>query len=235
MRKYLIILVLLILISSCKLIYHTAPRYLKNYGFTHRYTDSASGLESKLNINGYFTINDTLNSGTTYGRYTNMIFFRDGMFVSRFHNCCDTNTKHIGKVIPMYLDSINKQRKNGNRVYGFYEGFIWGYYKVNGDTIKVQHIDRPLLGESHSFWYAYEIWFKIVDRNTIKEIYIYPIHKSTDSDISNFKHYKKSWIPVKAYFRPINEIPKSDGWLKYEDWFWENESRYNNWIIETNK
>lgn len=235
MRKYLLILISVSLTSSCKLIYHTAPGYLKNYGFTHRYTDTKSGIETKLNINGYFTINDTLNSGTSWGSYHNMIFFQDGMFVCGFHNCCDTNPKNIGKVIPMYLDSINKQRKNGTRVYGFYEGFEWGYYKVDGDTIKVQHIDRPALGESRSFWYAYEIWFKILDRNTIKEIYIYPIHKSTDSDISNFKDYKEYRIPVKAYFRPIDEIPESDGWLKYEDWFWDNESKYRYWINSTLK
>ena len=235
MRKYLIILILAFLFSSCKLIYHTAPKYLKNYGFTFRYTDTVSGLEKKLNINGYYTINDTLNSGYIYGRYTNMIFFRDGMFISGFHNCCDTNSDHIGKVIPMYLDSISAKRKNGTRVYPFYEGFIWGYYKLCGDTIKVQHIDRPSLGESRSFWYAYEIWFKILDRNTIKEIYIYPIHKTTDSDISNFNSYNKNCIPVKAYFRPIDEIPESDGWLKYEDWFWDNKSKYNNWINRTKK
>lgn len=235
MRKYLIVLIPALLFSSCKLIYHTAPKYLKNYGFTHRYSDTVSGLETKLNINGYFTINDALNSGTSYGTYTNMIFFRDGMFISGFHNCCDTSSDHIGKVIPIYLDSINIKRKNGIRIYPFYEGFVWGYYKLCGDTIKVQHIDRPALGESRSFWYAYEIWFKILDRNTIKEIYIYPIHKSKDSDISNFNSYKKDWNPVKAYFRPIDEIPESDGWLKYEDWFWDNESKYNNWINKIKK
>ena len=234
MRRYITILILILIIQSCKLVYHTAPRYIKNDGFTFRYSDTLTGLEKKLYIYGYFTINDTLNSGTIFGGYTNMIFFNDGMFVSGFHNCCDTTRQNIGKVIPTYIDSIVHQRKLGDRIYPFYEGFIWGYYKLIGDTIKVQHVNRPALGDMNRFWYAYEIWFKIKDRNTIEEIYQYPIHHMTESDKSNFEINKKKWTPVKAYFRPLDELPESDGWLKYEDWFWTNNDEYEIWNNKTN-
>jgi hypothetical protein len=192
------------------------------------------GLDKKLNINGYYTINDTLNSGTIIYGYTNMIFFDDGMFVSGFHKCCDTSKQNIGKVIPSYIDTIVDQRKLGDRIYTFYEGFIWGYYNLSGDTIKVQHISRPALGDMNRFWYAYEIWFKIINKNSIEEIYRYPIHHMTDSDKSNFEINKKKWTAVKAYFRPLDKLPESDGWLKYEDWFWKDNDKYNDWIQKTN-
>ncbi len=227
MRNFSIILVLGVILISCKLIYHTAPKYLKNHGFTYRYSDKSSKLEEKLNINVFFTL-DTLND---IGRipYARMLFFKDGMFVTEFYNHYDIGQYNIEDKTVKYLDSILYQRKKGIREDGFYERSEWGYYQVHGDTIKVQHIDRPALGESRSFWYAYEIWFKILNRNTVKEIYRYPIHKSTNADIQNFKISENLRIPVKAYFKPLKEVPESDGWLKYEKWFWEDKNQYTNW------
>ncbi|MGY5353443.1 hypothetical protein [Wenyingzhuangia sp. IMCC45467] len=231
MKKILYCSIIVVLLFSCKTIYNETSEYLKQKGFTYRYSDrNDSKLYEKLNINGYYTINDTLNSGDIFGSYTNLMFFPDGMFVSGFHNCCDT-VKEIGKVIPSYFKKIINERNSGLRNYSFYEDTHWGYYELKGDTIKVQHINVHMIGGMTKVWYSSRNWFKIIDKNRIKEIYRYPIKKMTKLDSLNHEKYYKNRVNlVEAYFVPLENIPKSDGWLKYEKWFWENEEDYNIWI-----
>jgi hypothetical protein len=223
MRKYWIILTLIFITTSCKLIYHSAPSFIKEWMF--KYPDSLSGLNDKLNINGYYTIDDELNSGYIYGNYTNMIFFDDGMFVSGFFNLKDIETSKVGQVIPKYIDRLIKSRDNGERVYEFYEGCIWGYYFVKGDTIIVRNIKRPFLGSSDSFWYSDEKWFKIIDKDSICTILSSPW---IDEAAKN-----KSQLCM--YFRPLIQRPESDGWLKYEKWFWQDKVKYKTWLKKQNK
>lgn len=236
----IVILVLIIfLFTSCRLMYYKAPDYLKKQGFTFKYEEEQTALKKILNINGYFTVNDTLNSGNIVRPNNNMMFFNDGMFLTDFDDCCDTLREHIGKVIPMFMDSVVIDRKLGHRKYQFYEFPAWGHYKVSGDTIKLQYVHRPMWGGMNRFWYAYEWWFKVIDRNTLEAIYRYPIHKLNQYEKTDWEKRKKEGDLFKSYFkvhfRPVPEIPESDGWLKYEGWFWKNKEEYEKWKIQYEK
>ena len=207
MKKILIIyLPFVLLISSCKFLYYKAPKYIKN-NFGYCYSGEKTELNKLLNIYGYFQLN--INSGNSSFN-ENIMFFNDGMFVTGFK----------------YLAEINDNYKNGLTSV-FYESTGWGLYKLSGDTIKVRYVKRPFYGSSSRFWYAYEVRYKIIDRNTIKQIYKIPIHKTADGDIEKFKI-----IGSKKIFIPVKVKPPSDGWIKGEEWFWCNKEQYKKWKQE---
>ena len=229
MKKYLGLFIVLIIVISCRT-FSPVPKYLKEVGFNFRYEDKQTQLSEKLNVNGYFTLNDTLNSMPLRRGYMNTIFFSDGMFVTYFYEDNDTASSEIGKVIPSYINKVIDKRQKGERYFNFYESAHWGYYKVNGDTIKVQHINRPFMYSQYIRWDAFEIWFKIIDRNNIIEIYRKPINKLTEADLNGFYQYESKREKYKLYFLPLEEMPESDGWLKYEDWFWKAPVKYDKWL-----
>ena len=71
-------------------------------------------------------------------------------------------------------------------------------------------------------WSAWEVWYKVIDRNTLEEIYYNPIHYMSESDWENWeknkKQREKTIVPAK--FIPVDEKPIPNCWLKEEDWFW---------------
>jgi len=70
------------------------------------------------------------------------------------------------------------------------------------------------------YWYAYEVWYKVIDRNTIIEIYSKPLHYMSESDWKIYyeaKKHEKKKLPAK--FISIEVLPNSNCWLKKERWF----------------
>jgi len=233
MKRLLIYIILSILLESCIHVYFVAPGYLKNEGFSFRYIEDKTNLNELLNINGYYTTIDNLNSGCISCTNMNLLFFDDGMFVSGFANRVDSNHNEIGKVIPRYIDNVIEKRNDGIRDASFYKYSNWGYYQLFSDTIKIQQVHRPWFMDMDYNWYAYEIWFKIIDRNNIVEINHFPIHKISDSDLKSYYEREKLKPEIKAYFRPLHQLPKSDGWLKYSKWFWNYKDEYKKWIKDS--
>ena len=204
--------------------YYPIPRYLKKNTFNSIYSGDTTQLSEKLNINGYFTVNDTMNSGSISHGYMNMIFFNDGMFVTGFFNFIDSRLK-FNEVIPDYIENIINLKRQGKRHFSFYEDESWGYYKLQGDTLKVQHFFRAhLSGQTGNS--GYEILFKIIDRNHIIEIGRNQLNKKHEA----FMYYEMEREKYKLYFVPLKEIPESDSWLKYKEWFWEDSEEYKMWI-----
>ena len=235
MKRFLIYIILSVLLGSCIQVYFVAPTNLRNEGFTFRYNEDKTNLNELLNINGYYTTIDTLNSEYISRINMNLMFFDNGMFVSGFDDIKDSNHTDIGEVIPRYIDNVIEKRNDGIRDNSFYKYSNWGYYQLFGDTIKIQQIHRPWFMYMDYNWYAYEIWFKVIDRNNIIEINQFPIHKISDSDLKLYYDREKLKPEIKAYFRPLHQLPKSDGWLKYSKWFWNDKDKYKKWKKNSKK
>jgi len=228
MKKNLLLFVIILLLTSC-VSYYPVPRSIRKNALNSVYSGDTTNLNEKLNINGYFTVNDTMNSGWISHGYMNMMFFNDGMFVTGFHNFRDTNLT-FNEVIPNYIENIINLKKQGKRHFSFYEDECWGIYEVRGDTIKVKHFFRAhLSGQIGND--GYEMLFKIIDRNHIIEINRTQLNKKEEV----FKYYEMERKKNKLYFVPLKELPESDGWLKYKKWFWKDPEKYENWIKDRDR
>jgi hypothetical protein len=242
MKKLILEFLILSSLTSCSLLFsHKAPKYIKE-GFNFCYNGQPTGIDSIINIDGYYSITNTFNEPVFSNSFNReiieyeldslngyLMFFEDGTFISGFH---DTNPERINKTksnMSEYMHEITENNNLGVSSY-FYEGFSWGRYYISCDTIKGQHVKRPIKGSTNSFWYAYEVWFKVIDRNTIIEIYRKPIHIMTDSDWNNFQHGQKKRLTNPAKFFPVKEIPNSNGWIKYEKWFWCDENEWSTFM-----
>ena len=223
--KYKFIIYLAFLsFTSCTVFFHKTPRYIKAND-NLKYTTTDTQLSEILNINSYFTYNDTLNSGYIWSTHLNLMFFEDGMFASDFES--DNRKKHeVGIEMPRYFRKIIELRKNEEKEPGFYKFSAWGYYKLSGDTIKVKYVNRPALGGMSYQWYALEIWYKIIDKNHLMEIYRLPF---SETGISNERFMNNESNKRIYYCCPLNEKPESDGWIKYKKWFWLNKENYKEW------
>jgi len=119
-----------------------------------------------------------------------------------------------------------------NNIVGFYSPI--GFYKLYGDTIKIQMIDRGygLTGSSFS-----EKWYKIIDKNTLKLIY-----GAQDQITDNYfaKYYLEEYNITKYYnsyarFIPLDSIPYFENTLKKDKFFWEDEKDWKEYMKNRKK
>lgn len=213
-----IIIIVSISLTSCA--YFTVPKHIKQ-GFTYCYDGKNTGIKSLLNIDGYYVIPkpyDKYGKNAVYMHeidtfYLNLMFFEDGIFVDNFYDCNSERLMKNEQNIPLYFKEIAEDKKAT-----FYQSFNWGCYIISRDTIKVQFLNHPAL--LSPTWTAFEIWYKVIDRNTIIEIDSKPIHYMTKSDWDNNLKYKKERKIYPARFIPVDVMPSSDCWLKKKEWFW---------------
>jgi hypothetical protein len=69
-------------------------------------------------------------------------------------------------------------------------------------------------------WRPHEVWYKIIDRNTIAIVSKYGSHVGKNYNV----------IPLK--FHATLEKPSSNGWIKQEKWFWANENEYLDYMAK---
>ena len=213
--NFFIVLSWLILFLSCG-----APRMIKKNFIC--YNEKDTGIDSLLNTNGYYTISginrDKIHrrpiqsilfvSGDTIR--TNILFFKDGIFLFGFHN--------YDQKISDYIEDVINRRSSG-RNHPFYIWGFWGKYTIDGDTIKAQYINHPGMTNT---WMGYESWFKVIDRNTIKliasrKLFYDKFHKDKSEMDLVFLNDKDC---LNANFIPLSAVPPSDTWLKKRKWFW---------------
>ena len=187
-------ILLTLIVTSCG--YVSAPRYIKK-GFTYKFENKYTGIDTVININGYF-VKKIPNRRTVYSIgwktqvryeddtiYSRFLFYPNGIYVAGFHdfnNLKQDKSEDINRYFAEIVhDSVGKVKRE------FYTYSEWGSYKLYHDTIKVQFIYRPGILALNDSWEAYESWYKVIDRNTIIEINLIPIRKTTDSDKSNWE------------------------------------------------
>lgn len=183
------------------------------------YTKNNTGLDTLINIHGFYTkmvINENEGIlGMRHGKfqklgidtsYFNFVFFNDGIFVG--------DISAPGRSISNYLD----QMFNGEKTFND-RAFYQGSYSIQGDTIKVQYISP---GYSN-VWNGYEIWYRIVDKNTIVDFYRkYLGLSASDRTKEAYKpRYYDNANPSRFVF--VKNMPESSSWLKKEKWFYCNQ------------
>lgn len=147
--------------------------------------------------------------------YSNIMFFNDGVFVKEFQQLICNNCKGVEDKTS-YLKSLENNEHSKTDL--FYNGFKWGIYRVEGDIIKTQSVNRQ--SWPNPYWYLVEVWYKISDDRLIE---IYSKDLIDDEELV----IKVDNIPFD--FIETGLILPSNTWLKKEKWFWCDEEQYKEW------
>ncbi len=216
MNKYIVIF-LVIVLQSC-IIYKVKDNIIES--FTYCWDENNPDLDTLLNFDGFYhkpyikykdTINKIVDRGATY--YPSYIFYKNGF--------CTMNP-------PLIWISI--EEKNEMPKEGFVNGSVWGLYSISGDTIKAQYIPKPGGMSSKKI----EIWFKIVNENTIQRLYFKYRDTITYEEVS--KYQQNNIVDDLMQFVKLDTLPNPyDSWLIKEKWFWCNEEDYKAYMKEKNK
>lgn len=237
--KTLSLFLVVLVITSCQ--YAVMPHRIKKE-LTYCYTNNNSGLDSLLDISGYYSFNqeysidrsDSIASKkyrlgvvTCYKNIcTNILFFKDGIITLGFFD--------YEQQIPEYINEIYKRTQQGKKSQ-FYNYGYWGKYIIEDGIIKAQLTNRP--SPLSATWMPFEVWFKIDNKNTIQLI------------ASRYLHYTKSYQNkshmdlvmltendyLSAKFTPLEVELPSNAWLKNRKWFWCNKEEYKKWKTEKTK
>jgi hypothetical protein len=213
-------IILLIMTSSCS--QKVAPKYVKEV-FTYCYDGKNTGIESLLDIDGYYVIAEPFDNSGDNSKidtsYFNIMFYGNGVCVLNFFPLDNKGRFIDNKYMPLFFQTIIKERESKTSSI-FYNFFKWGRYIIEGDTIKAQCIYRPRAGETTSIWGINEVWYKIINSTTIIEIPSESLTNTTTSDLMYHMFKNKERISLSARFVPLTVKPTPDCWLMKEDWFW---------------
>jgi len=206
MKKVMILPLSLLVFYGCS--YPNIPTEIKQK-FAVCYTGKDTGIESHIEINGYYTIYEQNNYRN------NMIFFKDGMFASQFIIIPDLYASDtcINLIQGRTLIRNNKSYINSE----FYSGMYW----IVGDTIKVRDLNRS--SQLSSIFFS-ESWFKIIDRQTLQYIYYKPLIVDIRTyAVKTIEEWQNGRNLPLAKYHCVDSIPSSDSWLKEQKWLWCNE------------
>ena len=174
-------------------------------------------IRNWIEINGYYPLPPPRyippNQGDWQGwrNIGSIMFFEDGTWVY-FH--FQTEVFEDTYKIQQNMSKCIEGWKNGKLVNW---GNDWGVYKVENDTITVLSYDTNVFRQ-----YYDERRYKVIDRQTIQEIYYQDLQKKFEID--------NPWIlnePIT--FTPADSLPSSDCWLKKQKWIWRNEQDWRDY------
>ena len=204
--------------------YPNIPKSIEN-SFTYCYAGKNTGLDTLINIDGYYremsfnkrspTVGGFLKDTSIYyidTSYHYFMFYEDGIFVYNIRDSYyDVNKKElVKKDVSLFMKDFIENTENSARQ--FYSNF-WGGYIICGDTIRMQSMYKGM--SLNSGWHLGEVWYKIIDKNTILCINSFNLPEMS-------RPKERTHYPV--VFFPIPEKPKSDrSWILREKWFWCNE------------
>lgn len=193
MKRAGLLVFILLVFTKCTMV---VPYEVKK-NFDYCFDGNNTGLDSLIRINGYFYPKvyegeyfDSIQSKDTL--YPSYVFYSNG-FVH---------------VEPWYEYLIKEDEK-------LYFGKRWadyGIYILVGDTIKLKYINPPG-GMSREMA---EIWFKIIDSNTIQKIYQGIGDDILSGELPPLNPYLDS---IFTYSPLENKIEPEDTWIMKKKWF----------------
>ena len=203
----------------CSCCYNIVSKNIKQ-NFAYCYDGKDTGIDSLIYIEGYydFRYEDCPSC------YRRVMFYKDGTYVTGpFYTRGESVQSHFNNIV----------NRNPKELYYFHKYNEWGHYIIRSDTIKLQSVDRPVWGSMDPTWKFYEVWYKIIDRNTI--IGIYPSKKPNryTVHIEEDNYMRRYGIPAK--FTPLTVRPDSNCWLKEKKWFWCNEEDWEEYKTQIKK
>ena len=190
--------------------------------FTYHYTGEDTGINSVLNINGFFY--DSLH--VNYD--SNTMFFKNGLVVQSI-----SDGKRLKKGqdqdIALLLKEIAKN-EDLEYLHNFYN-VDWGRYVLCGDTIKIQMIKRHfgMVSGRH----GYVLWYKILDRNTLRKIYVDFFYFSDlpESKRDEYTYYPNECTDIIPLTFKEACVPSTDkAFILKHKWFWKDESMWREFM-----
>ena len=234
--KLFIIILSCLIISACQ---NHVPKSIKK-SFVYCYDDRYTGIDSLINIDGYYKEMSLHKRSPTVGGFlkdTSIYYIDTSYFYFMFYD----NGLYVYSISDIYYDEYKKEwikkdktsflkdfSENGETPEAnYFYGNYWGSYTIHWDTIKVQRIYK---GTSlNDGWAVSEHWYKVIDKNTIQRINSFNLPITMES-----QPVEKTENP--AIFVPISTKPKSDNsWILKERWFWCNESDWEEYMIKIGK
>ena len=169
--KILIVGVIISIIYGCSICKEITDNFI------YCYDGKRTGIDSILNIDGYYSMNHTMNQVFSYNNDEKSIgigdcmFFKDGFFIYSFQ--------------PSSNDGL------------------CGSYILRNDTIKAQFITNTKVEKC----YIEEIWFQIIDKNRIKWLGSSAFFKMTENNVKELKdkqYYPEPYkfIPLESFPNP---------------------------------
>lgn len=210
-RSYFIIISWLLTVIACQ-----PTRETRNsFQYSHYcYDGKPTGLDSILNTFGYYAFWKPFLNNVGYPSkqvqdtmYWKCLFFNDGFFIFNF--------------------DINYFQSTANNKYGFYNrGTRWGRYIIKEDTIKAQYVESP----GGMSWEKVEMWFKVVDRSTIKQLYSKARDPIGKKELQNYHYGVQNQKISSGVFVKYDSLPNPDkSWLKKRKWFWCDGQKFKDW------
>jgi hypothetical protein len=188
--KIIYLLSLFVIVSSC-----VVPRYLKE-SYIGCYDGIPTGIDSLLDLSGYFLATSSDPFARGYTRCLFLIFYNDGM---AFHTGGPIQSGGCNTYMQSQLQEAYPNRLSGGQ---------WGLYELKNNTIKIELVRPASPPETYSSEIARYI---ILDRHTIQEVI----------DFENINDVKATY-----HFVPVEKLPSSECWLKSQKWFWCDEKQY---------
>lgn len=172
------------------------------------YRGSYTGIDTIINTDGYYYLRQ--DDSSRFDGYS-FIFFKDGFFAYSPFSDPNITVKNNGEI--MKIDkAIN--------------GYFVGTYKIDNDTIKAQFSNPP----NAMSWTMTELWFEIVNNNTIRAINIPDNIIKKREQIRNTATYHRE-EKQDIVFIPLAKLPNpDDSWIKKRKWFWCEDALYNDWM-----
>jgi hypothetical protein len=191
--KFIILLQLLFVMHSCYIVHKSTIQE-----FDYCYSNSETGIESLININGYYEVSYASLNENKIIRKEAIVFYDDGIYLE-FPS------------VEMLYDSLSVSRKSWGEM-----NVRCGIYKYFQDTIKVQYV---YIGSATSG--CETIYYKVKRFDSIDEI----LCGNCDTPPKMF--LKNNQISVSINFIPYSKIPNANQiWLKQKKWFWCNEQEW---------
>jgi len=183
MKRVIFVFLVLYIFTNCTCI--IPPRIKKE--FKYCFTGEKTGLDTLININGYYAAAPGITqwSGRTWANDTlrpAYVFYDNGFVFST-----------------TAIDDFIENKKI----------ILWGMvepggYVLHGDTIKFQFVEAPG-GQTRDL---VEIWFKIIDKNTIKRI-----DAGANKPLQSFA--ERIYV-----FRSLEiKVKPEDTWIYNKSWF----------------
>jgi hypothetical protein len=199
--------------------------------FTLCYDSSTNYSNSKIKLNGYYVNIEPferphydLKTGEKKGStldtiYTNIMFFSDGLVIRGFNGLNCGNCDIFSNSQLLFDVSQNKKLETES----FYNGFNWGIYTIEGDTIKLHILNHP--PRFNPYWHLFEQWYLINNDGSLSPIYSKNLIDGRVSALASITRDTFKFIET-------NIILPSDTWLKKEEWFWCDKEKYRAWKKE---
>lgn len=205
MKKYALVIISLLLLSSC--VFFMVPRDTKD-DFIRCYSikNSNTELDNKIEIEGIYFPEKSKGRNPSLEELESFlpcfIFYENGF--------CTKNPPYV-----WFLDVNNEDVPSSY----FNHGSIWGLYEIIGDTIKAHFIPKPGAMDCRVEKRSFNIKNDTCLEETIFNGTI--IHNSNDNNMYFIFHH----------FDSLPNPKKS--WIIKKKWFWCNKSEYKRWKKES--